>query len=323
MSFREVHVNTHACRAVIGGLAAAIVAVSLIPTLAGQEGTAKYATPKTAWGDPDLQGTWTTWDETPLQTRNTDPEIAKIEQEEREEFATPDGLGTNEGLGSGMSRIHSSPVSKKRPSLVVDPPNGRIPVIPAKMQRQSLRAMGDTWEAHSIWQRCVTRGVPGRLLQGGTGGYNKGYQILQTPGLVVIFMEEIHEARMIPVDGRPHVGAGIRLWSGDSRGHWEGDTLVVETTNFNGKNDGPGGVPQTVGLRTVERFTRIDPKTLTYAITFDDPNVYSRPWTATQPHNLDPNYVIYEYACHEGNTRYMENSLRQGRVRDAEEAAKK
>jgi hypothetical protein len=162
--------------------------------------------------------------------------------------------------------------------------------------------------------------MPGRMLEGGLGGYNRGYEIFQSPGYVVIFQEMIHATRIIPVDGRPHVGATIRQWHGDSRGHWEGNTLVVETTNFNNKGLGTGGRPQTEALTIVERITRTDAKTLDYQATFTDPNVYTKPWTARQPHNLDPDYVIYEYACHEGNTRYMTGVLTQGRLRDAEEA---
>ena len=313
-------------RAGIGGFAALMAFFWVFQTpLAGQEakGPVKHSSPKTAWGDPDLQGIWTTWDETPLQSPNPDPVAREAERKARAEFDGPDGLGTNGGLGGGMSRIHFSPVSKRRQSLVVDPSNGRIPVVAAKVKAPTLREMGDTWENHSAWARCITHGVPGRLLQGGTGGYDKGYQILQTPGYVVFFLEEIHETRIIPVDGRKRLGQDIRLWNGSSRGHWEGPTLVVETTNFNGKGDGQGGVSQTEALRLVEHFTRVDHNTLKYEVTFDDPKVYSQPWTAMQPHNLDPKYVIHEYACHEGNTRYMEDSLQQGRLRDAEEAAKK
>jgi len=281
---------------------------------------AKPYSAKTPWGDPDLQGMWTTWDETPLQTPNPDPGAAAADRKRRAEFDGVDGKGTNEGLGGGMSRLHFSPVSARRQSLVVDPPNGRVPVKPEKVEFVPLRAMLDTWETHGAWSRCITRGVPGRLLQGGTGGYNKGYQILQIPGYVVIFPEEIHDARIIPLDGRPHVGKDIRLWNGDSRGRWDGQTLVVETTNFNHKGEGVGDVPTSEGLRVVERFTRVDATTINYEVTFEDPNVYTRSWTAMQPHNLDPKYIIYEYACHEGNTRYMEDSLTQGRIRDAEEA---
>ena len=227
-----------------------------------------------------------------------------------------------EAAGGGMSQVHASPTSTRRPSLVVDPTTGRIPVTSPKTDRRpNIRAMGETWRAHSTWERCLARGVLGRNLEPG-GNYDKAYRLLQTPDYIVIAHEEIHDARIIPLDGGPHVGAGIKLWHGDSRGRWEGQTLVIETTNFN--DEGPtgyGGGRQTGGLRLVERYTRVDEKTLNFEVTFEDSTQYARPWTARAPHNLDPQYVIYEYACHEGNANYMEGSLRAGRLRDAEEAA--
>ena len=304
------------------------------PALSGQaaaQNDGSYAPAKTPWGDPDLQGMWTTWDVTPLEARN--PEAARRQGDgsgaadnRRAPFVYQGQEYGFQGLGSGMGRQHTSPVSAARRSQVVDPANGRIPVIPSKVERDpTSREMQDNYVNQSAWQRCVSRGVPGRLLQGGdgreTGGYNKAYELLQAPGYVILFLEDIHETRAIPLDRRPHVGTDIRMWSGDSRGRWEGNTLVVETTNFNGKGDGQGSVRQTEALRVVERFTRVNLKTLRYEVTFEDPNLYSRPWTAMQLHNLDPNYVIFEYGCHEGNGRYMETILGQGRFLDAQEAA--
>ena len=222
-----------------------------------------------------------------------------------------------------MGREHNSPISAERRSLVSVPESGRIPVIPSKVQRRSQRSLLDSYENQSAWTRCISMGVPGRLLNGAGGGYNKAYEIFQTPTSVVVYHEMLHEARVIPLDGRPHIGSDVQMWMGDSRGHWEGQTLVVETTNFNDKGDSYGGVPMTKALRVVERFTRVDAKTLKYEVTLTDPNVYSQPWTAVQFHNNDPQYVIYEYACHEGNMRYMETTLGRGRILDAEEAAAK
>jgi hypothetical protein len=182
--------------------------------------------------------------------------------------------------------------------------------------------MGDHWKFHGAWQRCITAGVPGRLLGGGTGGYSRAYRLLQSQGFVVIFPERVHDARIVPLDGRPHVGAAIRLWNGDSRGRWDGQTLIVETTNFNDRGDGIAGAPQTEALRVVERFTRTGPSTLDYEVTISDPNAYTRAWTGRQPHNLDPAFVIHEVACHEGNRRFMEGALEMGRLRDTEEAEK-
>ena len=326
----------------MAGLAGVVMVMWLMsPVVSGQttaQNNGGNSPTKTPWGDPDLQGMWTTWDVTPLEARSPEATPGAVSTRQG------DGSGGNDnrrapfvyqgqeygfqGLGSGMGRQHTSPVSAARRSQVVDPDNGRIPVIPSKVQRDpTSREMQDSYENQSAWQRCIARGVPGRLLQGGdgrsTGGYNKAYELLQAPGYVVLFLEDIHETRTIPLDRRPHVGADIRLWSGDSRGHWEGNTLVVETTNFNGKGDGQGSVRQTEALRVVERFTRVDQQTLRYEVTFEDPNLYSRPWTAVQLHNLDPHYVIFEYGCHEGNGRYMETILGQGRFLDAQEAAQK
>ena len=307
-------------RPVMAGVLATVIAVGWIgaESVVGQSRAAApnpSAAPKTTWGDPDLQGVWTNWDETPFQI--PDPKTDRIRPEVNPR------VGREEGLAGGMASVYFGPVSPRRPgAVVVDPSSGRVPVIPSKRRRENLRAMGDHWTNHGAWQRCITAGVPGRLLAGGTGGYSRAYRLLQTPGFVVIFPERVHDARIIPVDNRPHVGAAIRLWNGDSRGHWEGQTLVVETTNFNGKGEGIAGAPQSEALRVVERFTRIDAKTLNYEVTIEDPNAYSRPWTARQPHNLDPTFVIYEVACHEGNRRFMEGALEMGRLRDAEEAKK-
>ena len=321
--------------AAVGVVASAIVCAWLTAVPAsGQSRTAAASTfaGKTPWGDPDLQGIWTMWDPTPLQALGpTDPAVlAAAASDDRRKWVYQGKDYPYVGLGSGMGREHTSPVPARRQSLVVDPENGRIPVIPSAVRRSAtLRELFDTWENHSVWGRCIAVGVPGRLLLGGalvegdSTGYNKAYEIFQAPGYVVLFLEIMHEARVIPLDGRPHVGRDIDLWNGDSRGRWDGQTLVVETTNFNSRGDGKAGVPQTPALRVVERFTRVDEKTLQYETTLTDPNVYSRPWTARQIHSLDPQYVIFEYACHEGNWRNMEMTLGRGRLLDAEEVAKK
>jgi hypothetical protein len=189
---------------------------------------------------------------------------------------------------------------------VTDPPDGRVPLKPeAEAARDRNLTNEDSYELMSPWDRCITRG-PGRMFP---AGYNNAYQILQTPGYVTIVHEMIHEARIIPVDGRPHLDAGIRSWTGDSRGRWDGNTLVVETTNFNDKgwiatNAASArirGVPHSAALHLVERFTRTDADTIAYEVTIEDPNVYTRPWTVAIPLNRDPSYQMFEYACHEGN----------------------
>ena len=163
-------------------------------------------------------------------------------------------------------------------------------------------------------------------------GYSSAYQILQTPGYVVILYEMIHEARIISLDGRARVGPHIRFWNGDPRGRWEGQTLVVETTNYNDKssiatNAATGrikGIPQSEALRVIERFTPVDANTINYEVAIEDPKVYTRPWKVAMPLNRDESYRMYEYACHEGNEHYIKGALGGGRLQDkaAEEAAK-
>ena len=207
--------------------------------------------------------------------------------------------------------------------MIVDPPNGRLPVRDeARAVRDyNLINLTDSWLNHTPWERCITRGVPGGIFP---PGYGAGYQILQIPGHVVLFYEMIHEARIIPVDGSPHLPDSIRQWNGDARGRWEGDTLVVETTNYNDQGTigtniatrGVRGIPQSENLRVVERFTRHDDDTISYEVTVDDNSVFTSPWTVAMPLNRDTTYQLFEYACHEGNYG-LENSLRAGRAEDA------
>ena len=202
--------------------------------------------------------------------------------------------------------------------MVVDPPNGRVPLKhEAIEQRDAALAIDSSFPEHyGSWERCITRGVPGSMWP---GAYNNGHQIVQTPGYVVLHSEMIHEARVIPLDGRPHLRADLRSWDGDSRGHWDGDTLVVDTTSFNGKgwiatNAAAGrirGIPLSQAAHTVERLTRVDEDTIQYEATIDDPNMYTRAWKVAFPLNRDERYRIFEYACHEGN-HALENMLRLG-----------
>ena len=198
-------------------------------------------------------------------------------------------------------------VSTRQTSLVVEPSDGRVPLKPsAEKQRDFNLNSTDSFEFMSPWDRCITRGIPGAMFP---AGYNNAYQILQTPGYVVIVYEMIHAARVIPLSGRPHLPQHVRSFDGDSVGHWEGDTLVVDITNFNGRgwiatNAASGrirGVPQSEALHVVERFTRTDADTISYEVAIDDPNVYTKPWKVSIPLGRDNSYKIYEYACHEGN----------------------
>ena len=184
-----------------------------------------------------------------------------------------------------------------RTSLIVDPPDGQLPALTSLGQarvdaRRDARELNDTWADRNLWERCLTRGVP-RL----PGSYNNNFMIVQSPGYVAILVEMIHETRLIPLDGRPGISSGIRQWMGDSRGRWEGDTLVVETTHFRNQQEFRG---TSADLHLIERFTRIDAHTIDYQFTIDDATTYVSPWTVALPmKSVDED--VFEYACHEGN----------------------
>jgi len=272
-----------------------------------------WAPSKTADGSPDLQGTWVNFDSTPFEAPGAP-----------QQPAAPAGVGPAPNWAD-----HDSPMPERRLSMVVDPPDGKVPVMPwAEAKRDyDLAHLGDSWVHETPWVRCITRGVPGGMFP---AGYNNGYQILQIPGYVVIRYEMIHEARIIPIDGRPHVSSHIRQWNGDPRGHWEGNTLVVDTTNFHDRGSiatsaATGrirGIPHSEALHVVERFTPSDANTIDYEVTIDDPKVYTRPWKVAIPLTRDSNYQIYEYSCQEGNYA-VPNELSAGRARDKAEAGQK
>jgi hypothetical protein len=214
--------------------------------------------------------------------------------------------------------------ASRQTSLVVEPADGRVPV---KASAEAIRDYNlahntDAFEFMSPWDRCITRGMPGGMFP---GGYGNVYQIVQAKGYVAIVSEMIHDTRVIPLDGRPF--SNIRKWNGESRGHWEGNTLVVETANFNNKgwiatNVASGrikGIPQSEALHVVERFTRADSDTISYEITIDDPNVYTGPWKVAFPFYKDASAHVFEYACHEGNYA-MSNMLSGARAQEAKAA---
>lgn len=205
--------------------------------------------------------------------------------------------------------------AQRQASLIVDPLNGRMPALTEEGQKRSA-PMGSSWQSRPFngpedfdtWDRCISRGLLPSMLP---AQYSNGLEIHQAPGYVVVRNEMIHEARMIPLDGRRHLSKAIRQYMGDSRGRWEGESLVVETSNFNGKtaatNPGTSGspmqnnIPTSNALRILERFTRVDADTINYEATIDDPIVFTQPWKVAYPFRRNPDYVIYEYACHEGN----------------------
>ena len=188
-----------------------------------------------------------------------------------------------------------------RTSQIVDPPTGRLPLnadgeaAAEELKAHRLMHPADSWLDRTTWDRCITyHGVPAV----GTN-YNNTYHILQTPEFVAIHVENIHDVRIIPIDNRPPLDESIRRWNGDSRGHWDGNTLVVETLNYSDKTE--LRFPSTSNTRAVERFTRVSDDTIDYQFTIEDDEIYTQPWTVDRPMARLDDYVIYEYACHEGN----------------------
>ncbi|HWF08744.1 MAG TPA: hypothetical protein VG297_09785 [Bryobacteraceae bacterium] len=297
--------------------------------LAGQTAKKKWAPPRTPDGQPDLQGVWTNPTVTPFERPAalankavlTKEEAAKVE---KEAAATNVDAPPRAGDVGNYNRVWfdsgTKVVSTRQSSLVVEPPDGRVPLKAAAEAKRDYDAAhnADSWEYMSVWDRCITRGVPAGMFP---AGYNNAYQIVQNSSYVAILYEMIHETRIIPIDGSKHLPDSVRQWNGDSRGHWEGDTLVVDTTNYNGKGQAGTsaatgrvkGIPQSEKLHVVERFTRTDPDTISYEVTIDDPEVYTKPWKVAIPLARDANYRIYEYACHEGNEA-VANVLRNGRA---------
>jgi hypothetical protein len=319
------------------------IALGLI-SVAALSNAQTYKTPKTPWGDPDLQGIWPGNMGVPMQrpkamgerTALTDGEYAqRVAQAQR--AATAD----NEERAPKDARVGIGPPSywtergkpTRQASLIIDPPDGRIPPLTPEAVKRRKEARGglgdpaewagkaDSYEDLNLYYRCITRGVTGSIIP---VVYNNGNQILQAPGYVAIRNEMIHEARVIPLDGRPHLSPTVREYLGDSRGHWEGDTLIIETTNFMDKTsigsngvgyNGEGG-RHSDALKLVERITRVDENTLNYQVTIDDPQTWTKPWTLLIPLKRDPKYQMAEYACHEGNYA-MKDILSGARAEEA------
>jgi hypothetical protein len=311
---------------------ATLVALAVLPHVAGAQSGAADP-PRMPDGKPDLQGVWTNATITPFERPQELAEKAFFTAEEAAAYEArivgartdaPPRAGDVGNYNQVWFDQGTRVVKTLRTSLVVDPPDGRVPVRPEAEEERAydLAHVTDSYEHMSLWDRCITRGVPAGMFP---AGYNNAYQITQVSGYVVITYEMIHESRIIPLDGRAHVDASIRLWNGDSRGRWEGDTLVVDTTNFNGKGQistsAAGGrmrgIPQSDAAHIIERFTRMDADTILYEVSIDDPKIYTRPWKLEIPLTHDPDYVIYEYACHEGNYA-LPNILGGGRTLDTD-----
>ncbi len=300
----------------------------------------EYQTPRTVDGQPDLQGLWTNDTITPMERPAslsdraflTPEEISAMERNvaERRTFADNNVVVEAGGNVGGYNQIWldsgDTVLSTGQTSLIVDPPNGRAPL------RESAAAVRDYYFAHvedhyiyhTVWDRCLTRGVPGSMLP---AGYNNAYRFIQTADTFTIVYEMIHDVRTIHLNKDAHIDDKVKLYMGDSVGYWEGDTLVVETRNFNDRgmiaSSSAGArlkaVPVTEDLHVVERFTRVSEGTIMWSATITDPEIYTQPFTISMPLTRDDEYVMYEYACHEGNYA-IPNILSAGRAKEREAA---
>ena len=275
-----------------------------------------WTTPRTPDGQPDLQGFWTNTTYVPLERpKNVTKEFYTKEEaaEMIKRAAATEAEQTEPGTVAdvhydftqfGLDRSQGALAPNLRTSLIVDPPDGRIPPMTAEGQKRAAaraeerRRMGGPYDAaqnQPLSVRCIIMDRVGPPML--AGAYNNNYQIVQTPGYVMILAEMLHDVRIIPLDRRPHLPPNVRQWTGSYRGHWEGETLVVETKNFNGKNPFQGA---SENMRLVERFTRVDENTIRYQFTIDDPSTWARPWSAEVPwaKTIGP---LFEHACHEGN----------------------
>jgi hypothetical protein len=316
----------------------------------------EWTPPKTVWGDPDLQGVWTSDDsygvpfERPKRYDGrkllTDEEYAeRAKENELLSASIQAGVFPNVGYWIQHEGVEAQPYgsnwseyarrTSRQTSLIVDPGDGHIPSLTqqglyrrlAEIAASRKRRRPESWEDISMYGRCITRGVLGSMLP---VMYGNGTEIVQSPGLVAIRYEMIHETRIIPLDPpndpRPHVSAKVRTYMGDPRGHWEGNTLVVDTTNFIGGRLGIGangeGIKYSEDLHLVERFARVNDRAIQYQVLVNDPMTFTAPWTVAFPITHEPGYRIFEYACHEGNYA-MSNTLSSARAEERAEAAQR
>jgi hypothetical protein len=331
----------------VAGCLSLVMVGSMTPVLAHAQAkaspkrSATYNQSKTPWGDPDIQGIWNNVTATPLQRStefkdkaNLSPEEAAAfsqriidrQKENEEKPIEQQPVGARTGYSATVWFETSNRLSDNRTSLLVYPEGGRLPPLTPEAQTITDRLAerrktnpADIPEDRGVYERCITRGMPGAMMP---GFYNHNYQILQTPGYVVILVEMIHDARIIPMDGRPHLNSGITQWLGDSRGRWEGNTLVVETTNFRDIDSRTTTVFGTSPRgKVTERFTRLADDEMDYHVTVDDPAWYTQTWTASIPMSKVKG-PLFEYACHEGNYG-LPNILAGHRKEEADAAAAK
>ena len=305
-----------------------------------------YKAPRTPDGHPDLQGVWANNNITPLERPKqlgerqflTEQEVARIKSRAEQLFAGDGDAAFGDEIFAAALSDREKYVSDSfdkgtgnynafwlvgrefdnRTSLITSPANGRIPPLTADAQKRNAertaarrgRGAADSYEDRPLGERCLTYGVPDTL-----AGYNSYFQFVQSSSWVAIHTERIHDTRMVALDGRPHLPKTVRLWNGDSRGHWEGETLVVETTNFNERSGYRGSAEH---LNLVERFTRVGPDTINYEITMNDPTVWTTPWSLMIPLKKSKGH-IFEYACHEGNYG-LAGVLSGARAQEQEEA---
>jgi hypothetical protein len=298
-------------------VAIAVLSAAFSFSMVGQTSPAPSKTftpPKTPWGEPDLQGSWPAQfnipRERPANAKETvlsDEELVQRQSQTAKAFQNRTENPGSNGIGPPQNWGEIGKPNKQT-SLVIDPPDGRMPALTPQARAvlqaernghgpgQHFPDKVDSWTDFDQYSRCITRGFPTTMLY---TLYDYGNEIYQTPGYVVIRSEMVHETRVIPTDGRAHLSKSIKTYMGNSVGHWEGNTLVVETTNI--RPESAAGGRYTDAAVITERFTRTAKDTLIWEATISDPNVWTRPFTLRYPYKLDPEYKVYEYACHEGN----------------------
>jgi len=324
------------------GVAALTLAWALVGAPAAAQvdrvADSNWTTPRTPFGQPDLQGLWGNKTITPIERPAdegraflSDEEMATLNQQRAVNSAAQDAApatrtvaGANVGgYGSYWLDGGDTVLSTGQTSFVIDPPDGRAPIQQWALDAKAynLANEGDHYQHLSVWDRCISRGVPGSMLP---AGYNNAYRIAQTPDHITIYHEMIHDARIIPLSDTPFIDGSITQWMGDSRAHWDGDALVVETKNFHNRgwvaSSFAGGrikgIPTSKALHVMERFERVSEGTIMWTVTLEDPNVFTAPWTIQMPLTSEPGYQMFEYACHEGNNA-VPGTLGGQRVLDA------
>jgi hypothetical protein len=299
----------------VGGTCLILPICASSQTSASSASPSNWTAPRTAWGDPDLEGVWNNGTVTPLERPAefagkeflTEEEAAQYEKQvvARQNADTRAGAGTEADVSRAYNEVwweHGSQVvATRRTSIVTDPADGKVPALTAQGQQRVKRLAAarskaddpDTYTDMTLRDRCIIY----RSLPNLPTSNNNNFQIVQSPGYVAILQEEIHETRIIPLDGSPHIPSPVRQWLGDSRGHWEGDVLVIDTTNFTDETDFRGSG---ANLHLVERWRRVGPDRIDYEFSVEDGTTWTRPWSGAYTFRKNTG-LLYEYACHEGN----------------------